>query len=201
MSRLAGLMLLLAASVAWAQDAPAEKVEKTAEAPKKEEPAALTFTDDVDAAKERARSEDKPLLLLVTPDWYDSPLVEKLDKDVLATERELSPALWLMPVPFGVLLALGVAGLRGRPREGTGLLGLFVLANLGSVLIFYFSSRYRLPAVPFVCVFAGAGPSGRFKPFPALAPSVDRLICNSENQTTILPRVVCVREDPACHLI
>jgi 4-amino-4-deoxy-L-arabinose transferase-like glycosyltransferase len=77
---------------------------------------------------------------------------------VLTMERELTPALWLMPLPFGVLLGLAFLGLR-REREDDGvlLLYLFILLNIATVVVFYFESRYRLPAVPFVCVIAGAG--------------------------------------------
>jgi len=78
---------------------------------------------------------------------------------VLPSERILVPALWLMPVPFAIVLGLGVLGLRetgfGSPKRV--LLQLFILSNLASVLLFYFSSRYRLPAVPVLAVFAGAG--------------------------------------------
>ncbi len=80
----------------------------------------------------------------------------------LPTERTLTPTLWLMPVPFAAVLALAGFGihqaLRARRFGATaGLLGAFVLSNLASVLLFYFSSRYRLPAVPVLCVFAGYG--------------------------------------------
>lgn len=80
----------------------------------------------------------------------------------LPTERALTPTLWLMPVPFALVLALAGLGLHravtarrfGAPAA---VLAAFVLANLASVLLFYFSSRYRLPAVPVLCVFAGYG--------------------------------------------
>ena len=48
-------------------------------------------------------------------------------------------------------MGLGLGGPDGR------LLALFIASNAASVLIFYFSSRYRLPAVPFVAAFAGCG--------------------------------------------
>jgi 4-amino-4-deoxy-L-arabinose transferase-like glycosyltransferase len=78
---------------------------------------------------------------------------------VLAMERDLTPTLWLAPLPFGVLLALALLGVRatGSPDSRQTIVYLFVLVNLGSVLIFHFASRYRAPAVPFVCAIAGAG--------------------------------------------
>ncbi len=80
----------------------------------------------------------------------------------LATERELTPSLWLMPIPFALVLALAVFGAfecvcsRGA-SPSIALLGAFVATNLATVAIFYFSSRYRVPAVAVLCVFAGAG--------------------------------------------
>jgi tetratricopeptide (TPR) repeat protein len=78
---------------------------------------------------------------------------------VLLTERKITRSLWLMPLPFAVLLGFGAAGLRARRRDASGalLVLLFVLLNLLTVMLFYFSSRYRLPAIPFLSVFAGAG--------------------------------------------
>jgi tetratricopeptide (TPR) repeat protein len=65
-----------------------------------------------------------------------------------------------MPIPFAVLLGLAVVGIRARPFSAEAwLMLIFVLVNLASAMIFYFSSRYRLPAIPFLCVFAGAGAS------------------------------------------
>ena len=80
----------------------------------------------------------------------------------LANERILTPTLWLMPVPFAVILGLAGFGLVEcvRQRRGSAqrvlLLG-FVLSNLATVLIFYFSSRYRMPAVAVTSVCAGFG--------------------------------------------
>jgi 4-amino-4-deoxy-L-arabinose transferase-like glycosyltransferase len=86
---------------------------------------------------------------------------------VVPVERDLVPSLWLMPLPFGVIFALAFLGVRvtGRGRPEHGLLYGFVLVNLAAVLIFYFSSRYRLPAVPVLASFAGCGAVAAFDRF------------------------------------
>lgn len=78
---------------------------------------------------------------------------------VLKTERAITPTLWLFPVPFAVILGFAVIGLRRDSQlDGArGLLLCFIAANVLGIALFYFSSRYRLPAVPVLCVFAGAG--------------------------------------------
>ena len=76
--------------------------------------------------------------------------------------REHAPALWLMPVGFGAVLALAVLGfgdalLRRRRREDTGLLLLLAAGVLASVLPFTVADRYRAPLVLPLLVAAGAG--------------------------------------------
>ena len=77
---------------------------------------------------------------------------------ILYVERETVRSLWLAPIPFGLITALGGAGLVMQYRKGfpqaANLLALFVLANLLGVLAFYVSSRYRMPAAPFLILFA-----------------------------------------------
>jgi 4-amino-4-deoxy-L-arabinose transferase-like glycosyltransferase len=97
------------------------------------------------------------LMLRKAAHWFGSD--EIATEYVLSAERMLTPALWLMPLPFGVILgfaALGVRRVQFGGRDGV-LLALFIASNLASVVIFYFSSRYRLPAIPFVAMFAGCG--------------------------------------------
>ena len=59
-------------------------------------------------------------------------------------------------IPFGLIAALGVVGMGlsiKRFREAF-LLYWTVLIYLISVLVFFAASRYRLPAIPFLCIFA-----------------------------------------------
>ncbi len=78
---------------------------------------------------------------------------------LVSVERGLTPRLWWMPIPFGVILALAFLGMlrAGSSRAEPFLLALFIGTNLASVLLFYCSSRSRLPAVPLLAVFAGGG--------------------------------------------
>jgi 4-amino-4-deoxy-L-arabinose transferase-like glycosyltransferase len=69
-------------------------------------------------------------------------------------QRERSPLLRFLPA-FPVLLALAAVGLaRSSPRRELPLL-LFPLTSLATVLGFFFLARFRMPAVPFLCCFAG----------------------------------------------
>lgn len=65
------LLLLLFAALSRADDAP--------------KAAAVDFMGDLPAAQAKAKAEAKPLLVLVTPKWYDANEVVRLDKEVLST--------------------------------------------------------------------------------------------------------------------
>src|SRR5262249_1505129 len=71
-------------------------------------------------------------------------------------QRERSPLLRVTPA-WTVLFALAIVGLlQGGLRRELPLL-LFPLVSLASVLIFFYLARFRMPAVPFLCCFAGRG--------------------------------------------
>jgi 4-amino-4-deoxy-L-arabinose transferase-like glycosyltransferase len=71
-------------------------------------------------------------------------------------QRERSPLLRVLPA-FTLLLAFAMIGLaRGGLRRELPLL-LFPLTSLASVLVFFYIARFRMPAVPFLCCFAGRG--------------------------------------------
>ncbi|MHC4377682.1 MAG: glycosyltransferase family 39 protein [Planctomycetota bacterium] len=79
---------------------------------------------------------------------------------VPAATRELAPSLWLAPLPFGLLLALGVVGigLGGAARvRHRGLLFGWLVGALIATLLYFTYSRFRLPWIPFLLPFAGAG--------------------------------------------
>lgn len=69
------------------------------------------------------------------------------------------PILWLTFVGFGLVGALGLLGMflpcRSGRRDCRVLLYLFVLSQMLSVLAYFVNSRYRLPVVPVLGVFAG----------------------------------------------
>ncbi|MDX2053793.1 MAG: glycosyltransferase family 39 protein [Polyangiaceae bacterium] len=88
--------------------------------------------------------------------WFGSDEISM--EYVLSAERSIHPSLWLMPLPFGALLGFAMLGMRRRFLFGkSALLGCIVLTNLVSVLIFFFSSRYRVPAVPVLCIMSAHG--------------------------------------------
>jgi 4-amino-4-deoxy-L-arabinose transferase-like glycosyltransferase len=80
---------------------------------------------------------------------------------VYRVEREWVRTLWIPFLPFAAISCLALAGLvaliREGPRPDGSILGLFILANLAASLMFYVSSRYRLPAVPAMIVLAALG--------------------------------------------
>lgn len=65
--------LLLAVATGLADDAP--------------KAAAVEFASDLAAAQAKARSDGRPLLLLVEPKWFASADVARLDKEVLGTDE------------------------------------------------------------------------------------------------------------------
>lgn len=72
----------------------------------------------------------------------------------LSAARTRAPSLWLVCLPFGLLLALAALGFERRHAP-------LVIAWLGagilSALAYFTYSRFRLPLLPLVVPFAGAG--------------------------------------------
>jgi tetratricopeptide (TPR) repeat protein len=65
-------------------------------------------------------------------------------------------SLRLLPVPFVLLSALGLVGLRFLPVRARWVVGAFLLAYFLSLLPFFPTSRYRQPIAPFLAVAAAA---------------------------------------------
>lgn len=81
---------------------------------------------------------------------------EPYDIKTYGVQKEVSPWLRYNPLGFALVLALAVAGATLAPRgKDTWPLALLLLGLVASVLLFYVNARFRLPLVPFACLFAG----------------------------------------------
>lgn len=71
--------------------------------------------------------------------------------------RTHSSVLRMLPLTFAVIGPLGLLGiaLSARRSRAAWLLALFVLTQMAAVVVFFVCGRYRMPALPVVCVFAG----------------------------------------------
>ncbi len=71
--------------------------------------------------------------------------------------REHSSLLRVLPLTFAVVGPLGLFGLvlGGWRNRGAWLLSLFTIVQMVAVAIFFITGRYRMPALPALCVLAG----------------------------------------------
>ena len=97
----------------------------------------------------------------------------------------LSILLWKkgLAFPFGLVAPLALLGLWGVSRSSSPegrLLALFVACYALSVVLFFVTGRYRLPAVPVLLLFAACGVRALWqRPWPALAALAALLVfCN-----------------------
>ena len=97
----------------------------------------------------------------------------------IALSRELSWVLRQPLLPFGVLAPFALAGLWWSADRWRRAMPLYImLATIfGTMVVFFVLSRYRLPAVPFLSIFAAAGAVGgwdrvRERQWRALAPAL-----------------------------
>ncbi len=78
---------------------------------------------------------------------------------IINVERESVPSLWIAFLPFAAITGLGISGILIHLKQGMKppavLLLLFVASNFLVVMIFYVSSRYRMPSAPYLILFAG----------------------------------------------
>ena len=76
-------------------------------------------------------------------------------------ERQFVPVLNLLLMPFSVIAGMGIYGmalaLRGKKRRNSEVLAIQALSVFLGLLVFAFSSRYRVPAIPGLAIFAGFG--------------------------------------------
>jgi Flp pilus assembly protein TadD len=93
-----------------------------------------------------------------------------------APALDANPWRFAFPVPFALLLGLAALGLVAAGFAGSGGPAAWVpiLATAATPIVFYVSSRYRLPMALFLCVPAGAGAAAIFGAVRA-APSRRRL--------------------------
>jgi len=73
--------------------------------------------------------------------------------------RKFSPVLRVPLVRYGLLLPFAIVGLfiSRKSRPEWYFINLFILSNVGGLIIFYVSGRYRLPITPFLLIFASIG--------------------------------------------
>lgn len=94
----------------------------------------------------------------------------ELDVQVsLAAARHAAPALWIAPLPFGLLLALAALGWRAPVRE-RGLFAAWIAAGLVATLLYFHYPRFRLVWAPALLPFAGAGALALFDALKRRAP-------------------------------
>lgn len=73
-------------------------------------------------------------------------------------EQTLVPALRRLFLPFSLIAGLGLFGfLRSRGNKESELLAIQVISVYLTMIVFAVSSRYRVPAMPMMAIFAGYG--------------------------------------------
>lgn len=77
---------------------------------------------------------------------------------IINVERESVKSLWITFLPFAAVTGLAISGVLIQLKRGmtppAALLLLFVASNFLVVMIFYVSSRYRMPSAPYLILFA-----------------------------------------------
>lgn len=98
------------------------------------------------------RTEVKKLQLFINSDEIGSNYS-------FALEKERLPFLRLAFIPFGLILALAMVGMIASRRDWRRLFPLYgvILSVVATNLVFYVTSRYRLPILPALVLFAAKG--------------------------------------------
>lgn len=101
----------------------------------------------------------KATALLLRKFWLTLTNFEFANSYYPELERRLAPPLRTAFLPWALVLGLGLAGMILTWSRRRALLPVYVLpaAIPLSLLIFFVNSRYRLPAIPMLCVLAGLG--------------------------------------------
>jgi tetratricopeptide (TPR) repeat protein len=84
----------------------------------------------------------------------------------MGPRQDLNPLRWAAPLPLALIVGLAVAGVAMSGWRATGgwLVWSALLACALTPLVFYVTSRYRLPMVAMLCLPAGAGVATLFRP-------------------------------------
>ncbi|UXI67694.1 glycosyltransferase family 39 protein [Tahibacter amnicola] len=84
----------------------------------------------------------------------------------IVDEQLFSPLLRVLPLPFGVLIALGLPGLLLAWRDARAWPLLFWFGfSLATFVVFYAESRFRFLAVPVLCIGAGVWVNAMWQAF------------------------------------
>lgn len=126
------------------------------------------YTEELSRKNKDFYMQDTVRFIKEKPEKYLSLLLRKFtlfwnayeipDNDVVYERfQALSPLLRVM-IPFGVVSSLGIMGLLfclRRLNKNLLLLYLTILGYLSAIVLFFIQSRFRVPVVPFLSIFAG----------------------------------------------
>ncbi|MEW6618103.1 MAG: glycosyltransferase family 39 protein [bacterium] len=126
------------------------------------------YADEMSSKNKNFYSEDAIRFIKEKPEKYLRLLFKKItvfwnayeipDNDVVYDRfLKLSPLLRIM-IPFGLVASLGIMGLflsLGRLNKNLFLLYLVIFGYMSAIVFFFIQSRFRVPIVPYLSIFAG----------------------------------------------
>ena len=135
-----------------------QRLRRTADRAQPESVAGLGILDPTQP-EPHLRPTGKATALLLRKFWLTLTSFEFANSYYRELERRLALPLRTAFLPWALLLGLSLAGLVLTWSRRRVLLPVYVLpaAILLSLLVFFVNSRYRLPAIPMLCVLAGLG--------------------------------------------
>lgn len=104
-------------------------------------------------------------------------------------QKRYSALLRALFLPFGVLLPLGVLGVALGTSKRNLMLALFLVVYAGSIVLFFVLTRYRLPVVPVVLLFAAGG-----------LVTVVRRVRSADYRGLLMPAVVAIAFAVFCNV-